>query len=278
MSVIIDSVCPFDPVDTFECGQCFRWNRADDGVYTGISDGKVCRVKGREIICPNEDEEYWRSYFALDIDYVKIMEELLKTDDTLRPCIDFGSGIRILKQNLWETTISFIISANNNIPRIKKIIETMCELYGDEISDGGETFYAFPTPERLAALSAEDLAPLRAGYRDKYILDAAQKAASGEVDFKAVAAMPDDEAKKTLMKIKGVGGKVADCILLFSLGRFSVFPTDVWIKRILSDVYGVEDKNIHGFVAKKFGSYAGYAQQYLYYYYRSLGDADTKKD
>lgn len=274
--MIIDGECPFDPVDTFECGQCFRWNCTEDGTYTGISDGKICRVKGREIICPKGDEEYWRSYFALDIDYRQIMNTLLKTDETLKPCIDFGSGIRILKQDLWETTVSFIISANNNIPRIKKIIETMCELYGDKISDGDEIFYAFPTAERLAALSEEDLAPLRAGYRDKYILDAARKAASGEVDFDAIAHMSDLEAKKELMKIKGVGGKVADCIMLFSLGRFSVFPTDVWIKRILGEVYGVEDKNIQSFVAERFGSYAGYAQQYLYYYYRSLGEAAAK--
>ena len=126
----------------------------------------------------------------------------------------------------------------------------------------------FPTAKRLSELECADLAPLRAGYRDKYILDAAKKVASGEVDIDAIAEMNDREAKKALMKIKGVGGKVADCIMLFSLGRYSVFPTDVWIKRILLDVYGVEDKDIQSYVTEKYGNLAGFAQQYLFYYYR----------
>lgn len=261
--------CAFNSTDVFECGQCFRWNCDEDGVYTGVSGGRVCRVKGRDIICNEEDNEYFEKYFALDTDYKKICDRLIKADKKLVPCIDFGGGIRILKQDVWETIVSFIISANNNIPRIKKIVEGLCRLFGEEIHDGDEVFYAFPTPERLAQATEEDLAPLKAGYRDKYILDAARKVASGEVDLKVLPDLPDEELKKTLMRIKGVGGKVADCIMLFSLGRFSVFPVDVWIKRIITDVYGVEDKEIKAFVDKKYGGLSGYAQQYLYYYYRS---------
>lgn len=266
--MLIDKNCAFDAIHTFECGQCFRWNSDGNGVYTGISGGKVCRIKDRELICQSGDEAYWNEYFALDTDYEEIKTSLIKMDDKLSECIAYGHGIRILKQDVWETIISFIISANNNIPRIKKIIEALCELFGEEITDGDKTYYSFPTAERLSKLTCEDLAPLRAGYRDKYILDAANKVASGEVNLQILCDMSDADAKKELMKIKGVGGKVADCIMLFSLGRFSVFPTDVWIKRILSEVYGVEDKGIHQFVAEKYGSLAGFAQQYLYYYYR----------
>lgn len=270
--MIIDKACAFDPVHTFECGQCFRWNLNDDGSYTGISSGKVCRIANREIICNEGDEEYWNKYFAFDIDYNEIQKELLKKDDKLSRCIEFGSGIRILQQDVWETIVSFIISANNNIPRIKRIIETMCGMFGDEIEFEGKVLYSFPSAKRMAELSREDLAPLRAGYRDTYILDAAKKVADEEVNPAELLNMTDEEAKKTLMKIKGVGSKVADCIMLFSLRRFSVFPKDVWIKRILTEVYGILDKETDLFVNKKYGSLAGFAQQYLYYYYRSLAD------
>lgn len=273
--MLIDKDCIFDAVNTFECGQCFRWNTSDflsgEPLYTGVSGRKVCHIKGNEIICDKKDEDYWKSYFVTDVDYADINKRLICSDDSLKKCIEYGRGIRILKQDLWETTVSFIISANNNIPRIKKIIESMCEMFGEKIEDkySQKTYYAFPTAERLARLEPKDLAPLKAGYRDVYILDAAQKIADKTVDLCAVKDMPDADAKKYLMQIKGVGGKVADCILLFSLGRYSVFPTDVWIKRILQDVYDINDKQIPEFVSSRFGSLAGYAQQYLYYYYRS---------
>lgn len=267
--MFFEKTLPFDAIHTFECGQCFRWNEKD-GIYTGISSGKLCRIKGREIICDPADEDYWHEYFALNTDYNSIMEKLTVLDEKIKPCISFGNGIRILKQDIWETIISFIISANNNIPRIKKIIEKMCELFGDELISDGEKYYAFPSPEKLASLDKADLAPLKAGYRDTYILDAAQKVASGEVDISSLSGMTDEDAKKTLMKIKGVGGKVADCILLFSLGRYSVFPKDVWIKRILSDVYSIDEKDTDSFVKEKYGELGGFAQQYLYFYYRSI--------
>ena len=206
----------------------------------------------------------------------KIKKYLESHDETLKKCIDFGGGIRILHQDIWETIISFIISANNNIPRIKKILETMCREFGDKIDfkynsklgiPEGE-YYSFPEPERLNSLSIEDLACLRAGYRDKYIMDAAEKVSSGEVNLKDIPEMPTELAKKELLKIKGVGGKVADCILLFSMGRYELFPKDVWIKRILNQVYGVEEKETDSFVTEKYGNYAGFAQQYMYYYYR----------
>lgn len=265
----LEKNCRFNATDTFECGQCFRWNCDDNGVYVGISAGKVCCVKERDIICNDEDNEYWSQYFSLSTDYDAICSRLNKIDDKISSCIEFGSGIRILKQDIWETIVSFIISANNNIPRIKKIIETMCKMFGDRIEFDGKVYYSFPSVERLAEIDISELAPLKAGYRDKYIMDAAQKVASGEVDIANLDKLPDDELKKNLMKIKGVGGKVADCIMLFAFERFSVFPADVWIKRIITEVYGVEDKLIQQYVREKYGDIAGFAQQYLYYYYRS---------
>lgn len=264
----------FNPVHTFDCGQCFRWNIADtEDEYIGVAGGKVCRVKCSEVFCPDEDNAFWENYFCADIDYQNIKSLLGENDPKLRKCIDFGGGIRLLRQDTWETIISFIISANNNIPRIKKIIETMCREFGDkiEIQDkniNNSDYYTFPTAEKLCSLDISDLACLRAGYRDKYIMDAASKVASGEVDLSALPDMPTLDAKKELMKIKGVGGKVADCILLFSLSRWELFPKDVWIKRILSEVYGVAEKEIDGFITSKYGDYAGFAQQYMYYYYR----------
>lgn len=267
--MLINEINSFNPVHTFECGQCFRWNCDQNGIYTGISDGRVCRVNGQSIIFDDKDTEYWREYFALDTDYCKIKSKLLRMDKKLCDCIEYGAGIRILKQDLWETIVSFIISANNNIPRIKRIIETMCTMYGDKIAVEEDNLFSFPSPEVVANLTKEDLAPLKVGYRDTYILDAAKKIESGEVNLSNLPNLSDKDAKIELMKIKGVGSKVADCILLFALGRFSVFPTDVWIKRILSDIYKVPDKEMQNFVNKKYKSLAGYAQQYMYYFYRN---------
>ncbi len=272
----ISENCLFDPLHTFECGQCFRWNVDNDGNYIGIACGKICMVRGREIICESEELPFWHDYFDFDTDYQEIERILTERDFSLEKCIKFGKGIRILKQDVWETIISFIISANNNIPRIRKIIETMCRLFGDKLHNEFGVFYSFPSAERLSQLKRDDLAPLRAGYRDLYILDAANKIATKEVDIEAFADMPTALVRKELMKIKGIGKKVADCIMLFSLGRHSVFPTDVWIKRILSNVYNVNDKDIESFVCDKYGEYAGIAQQYLYYYYRSKADSTAE--
>lgn len=261
----------FDLDQTFLCGQCFRWEKAEDGTFYGVVGNAAVKMYWHDektvyVESTNPDLVYWSRYLNFSNDYNKI-EEQLSRDEKLLPCIEKGRGIRMLRQELWETVVSFIISANNNIPRIKKIIAGLCEMYGDRIEFDGRVFYGFPTAETLAALNVEDLQPCRAGFRDKYILDAARRVASGETDLSAIEKMNDADAKTELMKISGVGSKVADCVLLFSLGRYRTFPKDVWIKRILSEVYGVGEKEIDGFVAEKFGNFAGIAQQYLYYYY-----------
>lgn len=270
----------FDQVHTFECGQCFRWNPAENG-YIGIAGGKVCRVSGDTVYCPDGDNEFWARYLSADTDYSQIKGKLAERDPLLEKCIEFGGGIRILCQDPWETIVSFIISANNNIPRIKKIIETLCRKFGDKIHIDSESaamgipdgeYYSFPSAERLSGIDISELAELRAGYRDKYIIHAAETVASGQVDLSAVQNMSTPDAKRELMKIKGVGGKVADCILLFSMKRFETFPKDVWIKRILNMVYQVpeaaSEKDLNSFVWEKYGNLAGFAQQYMYYYYR----------
>ena len=261
----------FSLEETFLCGQCFRWEKDENGVYYGTVKNDAVKMyyvdeKTIYIESTNPDLVYWSKYLNFSCDYNQA-EEFLKQDEKLLLPIERGKGIRILRQDLWETLISFIISANNNIPRIKKIIESLCRLYGDKIDFDNKIFYGFPTPEKLASLELSDLAEIKAGFRDKYILDAAKKVASGEVNLTELEKMGNLDAKKELMKIKGVGTKVADCILLFSLGRHNIFPLDVWTKRIVSDLYNVEEKDIPSFVEEKFGMYSGIAQQYLYYYY-----------
>ena len=268
----IDTNGHFDAAHTFLCGQCFRWENSDenDGSFVGVAGGHAARVRGEDgkilIEASGGGDEFWRSYFGADCDYAKIKSAI--RSDILDPCIEFGGGIRILRQDVWETLISYIISANNNIPRIKKIISRLCESFGEKLTFEGKEYYTFPDAQTLASLPIEELAPLRAGFRDKYILDAARKVASGEVDLTALSDMPTGEAARELMKIKGVGQKVADCILLFGLGRYEVFPKDVWIYRILSEVYSVEKSAADHFVCETFKEYGGFAQQYLYYYYR----------
>lgn len=253
----------FDLSQTFDCGQCFRWKNLD-GKYKGVAFGKCLTVyqKDSKVIFENvslsDFESVWLDYLDLGTDYEKISESLIGVNSVMSAAVKECSGVRILRQEPWEALCSFIISQNNNIPRIKKIIDALCTNFGDEIDDE----YSFPSPNTLANLSEEDLAPIRAGFRAKYILDAAKKVSSGVVDFKKLEKMTDDEAKNVLMQINGVGPKVADCVLLYGMHRLSSFPMDVWMKRVM-------DKFFPGKTPEFFGQYAGIAQQYLYHYSRN---------
>ncbi len=267
----------FDLEQTFLCGQCFRWEKDENSVFYGVVANRAVKAyyhdpKTIYIESSDPDLVYWSHYLNFSCDY-NTVEESLSKNVQLRPSIEAGRGIRILRQDLWETLISFIISANNNIPRIKKIINKLCELYGERIDFDGKVFYGFPSPEVLASLELKDLAEIKTGFRDKYILDAAKKVASGEINLNEIPKLNNKAAKAELMKIKGVGTKVADCILLFSLGRHDIFPLDVWTKRILSEVYGVAEKELPEFIKQTFGKNAGIAQQYLYYYYAIQGNS-----
>jgi len=213
----------------------------------------------------------WRHFLDLDRDYGAIKSRLRQNDEIMRSAIGCGEGIRILNQELWETVVSFIISASNNIPRIKGIIERLCEAFGDRIEYRGNTYYSFPDAETINALSLSDLAVIRAGFRDKYIKAAAEAVVNGDLSLDTLRSMPTPEAKKALMSVKGIGNKVSDCILLFGLGRADSFPVDVWIKRIMEYCYfdGEQPiKVISEFAENKFGALGGYAQQYLFFYAR----------
>ena len=274
--IILKDIQHFDPVHTFMCGQCFRWDEEDDG-FVGIVKEKVIFVKllgngDIEIHNTNEKEFYeiWQDYFDFNTDYEKI-KNTLYIDEHLKKAIDFGYGIRILNQDVFECLISFIISTQNSIPRIKKIISVMSNLFGEEITYNGKKYFSFPTPKKLAGLTEEDLAPLKAGYRAKYIIDAAKKVYNGEVDIYSLFEQDTKKAREELLKIKGVGPKVADCILLFSLKKHDAFPIDVWIGRIMRSLYLTENatmKEILEYSEQNFSGYAGFAQQYLFYYAR----------
>lgn len=256
----------FDLKKTFECGQCFRWNENPDGSYTGVAMGKAAKVRregGSIYISGNlEDfENIWKNYFDLDRDYRTLRSDVC-IDDYMKKASDYGAGIRILNQDRWETLCSFIISQCNNIPRIKKIVETMCRLFGEPVELNGETFYSFPSAEKIASLSEEDLAPLRSGYRAPYILGAAQKVADGSLDLEALSGETIETARKTLKSLNGIGDKVANCVILFSLRIPNAFPIDVWMKKAIAEHYP------DGLDPTVFGDNAGLAQQYMFYYQR----------
>ena len=252
----------FDLKQTFECGQCFRWKMSENGSFSGIALGQKITLSQSEdeIIIKGiskKDASKWENYFDLNTDYSQYIRRF-SADKTLRAACEVSSGIRILRQEPFETLISFIISQNNNIPRIMGIVERLCENFGEKI-DGG---YAFPAPEKLRGIAPEDLAPLRAGFRAKYIADAVNKVNSGEISFEEIDALPLDLARERLKTIVGVGDKVADCVLLFAFHKLDAFPKDVWVKRIMSEFYP------EGLPECTKGA-EGVAQQYLFNYVRN---------
>ncbi len=248
----------FDVGKTFDCGQCFRFEKNENG-WQGIAFGKcLTLIDGDEIVLQSVSESefnsLWRDFFDFDRDY-NLINERLSNDGVVKNAIQYAKGIRMLRQDKWETLCSFIISQNNNIPRIKGIIKRLCETFGEKIEGG----YTFPSYDVIANLDVEALSPIRAGFRAKYILDAARRVADGRVDLDAISHMNYEEAKAYIMQIKGVGSKVADCVLLFAYGFFDAFPKDVWIKRVIDKYYG------DSFDESVFKPYGGIAQQYLFY-------------
>lgn len=274
--IILKNPDSFDLAHIFECGQCFRFNRISEESFRGVVSGKVLTItqKDDDIVFENTSftdfKNVYENYFDLSCDYSEIKSNLSK-DPVLKEAISFGGGIRILKQDLWETVVSFIISASNNIPRIKKIIESFCCNFGKKIIYDGKEFYSFPTPAEISNLTLEDLGVIKAGYRDKYILDARDKFLSGEISYEKLKSLSYTGAKKELLKIKGVGNKVADCILLFGLSKTDSFPVDVWVKRVMEHFYFEGEQSIpeiERFAKRTFGNLGGYAQQYLFFYAR----------
>ena len=261
----------FSLADTLDCGQCFRWEAEGDGWYHGVVSRRFCRAKqmpdGLLLEHAAEgDEPFWRNYFDLEVSYAAIRERLCR-DRRLARAAAFAPGIRVLRQEPWETLCSFIISQNNNLGRIKGIVARLCDGFGDELSVG---IHAFPRPEQLAGHTEKDLAPLRAGWRAGYLLDAADKVASGELDLDEIARMPLDDARAALQTIRGVGPKVAECALLYGFGRRECFPMDVWMKRAMKQLF---PKGLPRCARAD----AGIAQQYIFHYARVCPEAFDKK-
>ena len=258
----------FDPKDTFDCGQCFRFNPISENTYHGVAFSRVLTVEktGTDTIfhCSQQDfEQIWYEYFDLGTDYNQLRNSF-EHDPYMKKAAEFGAGIRILKQEPWEALCSFIISQCNNISRIKNIVENFCRLFGRKLELKGEIYHAFPAAQTVAGLTCQDLAPLRAGYRDKFIINAAKQVASGRLDLDSLKSVELVQAKKRLLELDGVGEKVASCVLLFGLEQTEAFPVDVWVGRAIKEFYGGKSFDI-----SQFGRHAGLAQQYIFNYIRN---------
>lgn len=286
--IVLDKIDSFDLKHIFDCGQCFRWNNEIDGSYTGIVYQYVINIKNteknkvevkfyaNENITQKDMLEFCSKYFDLERDYKKIKQELSVIDENMKKSIDYGDGIRILNQDLWETVISYIISANNNIPRIKGIIENLSKNFGNKIEVEGKEYYTFPTPYQLSKATVSDLRQLGLGFRDIRVYETTQIFLNNKIEIENLGMKTTKKLKEILILLPGVGPKVADCILLFSyLKRTEVFPVDVWIRRVINDLYlkcedenKINNKDIEKLANEKFGDLAGIAQQYLYYWKR----------
>lgn len=274
--VIIEGVGNFNPVHVFECGQCFRWIKQKDGSYNGTAKGRAINVSfnsDKLIISNTTIEDFiniWFEYFDLGRDYSSIKEKL-KKDEIMRKAVDFGYGIRLLKQDIWETLISFIISANNRIPMIMRTVDTLSRTFGTAVHLDDKDYYTFPGTDILADASMERVQESRCGFRCKYIIQASQMVRNGDVSLGRLAQLDAGSAREELKKLPGVGGKVADCTLLYSGTKYEVFPTDVWVKRVMGALYFKREAShaeIQEFAKQYFGELAGFAQQYLFYYAR----------
>ena len=272
--IVLTGIKDFKADHIFECGQCFRWNREGDD-YVGVADGYVAKVHFDDapgddvggtltLEVSGGDEAFWSHYFDLNTDYGRIKSDIIAREPQIAIACESGYGIRILNQDMFETLISFIVSQNNNIPRIKKCIESICEHYGEYLGEYfGRKRYAFPTARALADASPCELAELKLGYRCEYISASARQ----------YLAEGSPTSYEQILSYHGIGPKVANCIMLFGLHKVDAFPIDTWVKHIMNDMYGFDEKDVKGmaaFAADKFGASAGYAQQYLFHYYRNV--------
>ena len=276
-SVFLEDAENFNIEQIFTCGQCFRFHKTDDNRFEGVAFGRYLSVSQIEnlVVIHNctidEFKSVWNDFFDIDTDYGSLSNSL-SVDDIMIEAVKYGNGIRILKQDLFECIISFIISQNNSIPNIQRVVERICENYGDCIGTVyGRKQYSFPSPQQLARASVDDLTKLKCGYRAAYIFEFVNKVIKNEFNIQSVFDMSTSDARRCLMSCKGIGGKVADCILLFCYHKFDVFPTDVWVKKAMKDLYNTEVKDIDAFSNDYFGKNRGLAQQYLFYYKRSNG-------
>ena len=259
---VLTGIKNFDLAQILNCGQCFRWEEAG-GRYIGIAHGRQLELvtDGDTLTLKDvslaEFDSVWKDYLDLGRDYGEIIRQY-SFDASLATATAFSPGLRLMRQCPWETLITFILSQNSNIPRIKKMVALLCSHFGEELATG----HAFPTPEALAALSHDALSVIKPGYRAPYIIDAARKIANSEICLATLATQPTNEIEKALLTIHGVGPKVADCVILFGFGRVERCPMDVWMKRVMADMYPT------GF-PDSIRETAGIAQQYLFHWARN---------
>lgn len=276
--IIIKEIDNFDLDQIFESGQEFRWIKENDGSYTGIVRDKILNLSqdGSTVYFNNttlkDFQNIWYDYFGFDIDYKYIKETLSNIDDKMKTVIEHSGNQRILNQDKWETLIAFILSTNNSIQMVEKVINNLSIKYGEYIGDfNGRQYYSFPSPEKLASLSLEELRNCKMGFRDKYVKAASQTIVSGEINLDNIANLNTTECIKELKNINGIGTKVADCIAMFSMKKSDVFPVDIWMKRIMEEFYidsNMSVPKIREFAINKFGDLSVYAQQYLFNYAR----------
>ena len=278
--IVIEGIKDFNITHIFDCGQCFRWNKEDDGSYTGVVKNKVINVAqdGSNIIFDNiildDYDKILMNYFDLDTNYDEIKKNI-GIDEIMNTAIKFGDSIRILNQDEWEIMISFMISANNRIPMIKRVIENLSKSFGDYLcSYRGKEYYSFPTAEKLSESPLEEIQQCKAGFRSERIKEAATRFLGEKNIIYDLKNKTYEEGLEYLKTYKGIGDKVANCILLFSMKQFETFPVDVWVRRVMQNLYvdsNTSDKEIRLFAENKFGNLSGYAQQYLFYYARENG-------
>ncbi|MBQ6795223.1 MAG: DNA glycosylase [Clostridia bacterium] len=256
---------------TFDCGQCFRWEKADGG-YKGVAGeywGTFIHTdKGIELETNCPDDNFWIRYLDLERDYGEIKKRV-SLNPLMEEAVKYGSGIRILRQDFFEALVSFIISQRSSIPKIKACVKKLCEKYGRRLDEKGE-FYTFPTPEELRDVTEEDFRALGVGYRAPYLVKCVKAVMKGEIDEKSLLTMDTASAREKLMTLYGVGDKVCDCVMLFSLAKYDLFPSDVWIKRVMCESFGSHDATAKADGEKLFGSLSGFAQQYLFYYRKNM--------
>lgn len=278
--VTVDGVNDFTLSQILECGQCFHFDKLDEEVYEVVAFGravkmeqtdKVLRIYGSSM---EDYEGIWKLYLDMDNDYGLIKQSVIKADGALKTAVDEKSGIHILNQDFFETLISFIVSQNKSIPQIKQCVKNISHRFGDEvIGYNGEAFYVFPDVQRLHDATEEELRECKVGFRAPYIKNATEAVYSGAVTKEKLDELDIAQARELLMTIKGVEEKVANCVLLFGLGRREAFPVDVWMKRIMEQMYfdgkDTKKQDIEAFAVNKFGDLGGYAQQYLFDYART---------
>lgn len=278
--IILKDVQDFNIKHIFDCGQCFRWNQEEDKSYTGVVKNKVFNVSqcDKTVVFDNinldDYEDFVKNYFDLDTDY-SLIKKTINVDNIIDEAIKFGDGIRILNQDEWETMISFMISANNRIPMIKKVIENLSLNFGEFLGEyRGRKYYSFPTANILSEVDVEKIQDCKAGFRSPRIKEAAIRFLEEKSIIYNMKNQGYEEGLTYLKTYKGIGDKVANCILLFSMKQFDTFPVDVWVRRVMQTLYvdkDTKDKEIREYAENKFGKLSGYAQQYLFYYARELG-------